>query len=205
MSKNDGFFTALSDSHALVSKANTEQRDRALDTLLKANPADPTAFRLAISSHKVFWDTYNTGLMTVPLTRRSRRSNVPVPNYYNSDAFLSPLAPNNPHSFSKLHQLAAQQRVMLGLKTAEEDVLIVILVNNAAECRAYLAARPRLGDLTQIYGWELNEVVPVVQPSQAIPPHAKNTSTKVLTDPAIAYIKNQASELCGHRPFSLYL
>lgn len=195
MSKNKDFFTALSDSHALVNKANTEQRDRALDALLTANPADPTAFRLAISSHKIFWDTYNTSLMAASRTTVRGRSNAPAPNYYNSDTFLSPLTPSDPYSFSKLHQLAAQQRVMLGLKTAEENVLIGILVHNPAECRAYLAARASLGDLTQIYGWEPNEVVPVVQPPQTIPPHAKNTSTKVLTDPAIASIKNQASEL----------
>ena len=188
MFKNADFFNALSNSHELVNKADKALRDHALDDLLKADPTNPKAFRNAISSHKAFWDTYNADLMTVPMeSGRLRSAKKLVRNYYNTDRFLKVLPPEEPYSFKKLHQLAAEQRVKIGLKTVDEDVLIGILVNNPDECRAYLASKPQLGSLTQVHGWKPNEAAAVVPP--------KNTSINVLTDQAIAGIKKEAGEL----------
>jgi hypothetical protein len=188
MSKNAEFFNALSNSHDLANKADTAQRDNALDALLKADPAKPKDFRKAISSHKAFWDTCNADLMTLPSERRLSHSARKLRrNYYNSDSFLKNLVPEETYSFKKIHQLAAEQRVKLGLKTAEADVLIGILVNNPDEIRAYLASKPNWGSLQQVHGWKTNVVV-TGQP-------AKNKSVDILSDQAIAEIKKDAGEL----------
>ena len=204
MTKNNVLFNALSDAKVLAGKLPVNTRNKALDDLLKIDPKDATAFRKAITDNAAFWGTYD-GFMTIPLGPTTWTSTVtstvtfgrygqsnPVPNYLDSDQFLDPADVGN--SFTILHQLAAKQRVMLGLETANEDVLVGILANNPDECRAYLAERPALGDLTRIKGWKANEVVPDIKIPFAIPP-LKNTSTDVLTDQAIEDIRKRASEL----------
>ena len=66
-------------------------------------------------------------------------------------------------------------------------------MSNPDEVRAYLASKPQLGHLTQVSGWKANEALAV-----ATNP-AKNTSTQVLSNTAVANIKQEATELLLNR------
>ncbi len=188
MAKNNDLFNALNDLTALSGK-DTKERNDALEAIIKADPADPIAFRKALNENDKFWKPY--GFMTAPSqwtwTGGLMGPGKPVPGYLESDDFL---APNDAKSFTKLRQLAVEQRVKLGLKNAEDDVLIEILKNNTAETRAYLADK-QFNFLSQAHGW-----VKTPEPPAPVPPAApeapKNTSTEVLTDDAVKNIQKAA-------------
>lgn len=189
MAKNKEFFDAL-EKIAKSAKSDETLRDelaKVLDDILKTDPSDPDAFRKIIAEHQEFWDEhdpslmeFNEGLFFGPSTEE----------YLESDDFLDSNDPIN--SFQKLHQLAAEQRVKLGLEKSDTDTLVAILKNNPEECRAYIESKkPALGNFSEgnVHGWLKEEYTPT------IPPKAINKSTDVLSDGAIKKIKEQASEL----------
>ncbi|CZI96990.1 Uncharacterised protein [Legionella pneumophila] len=189
MAKNKEFFDALGEI-AKSAKSDETLRDelaKVLDDILKTDPSDPDAFRKIIVEHQEFWDEhdpslmeFNEGLFFGPSTEE----------YLESDDFLD--SNDTTNSFQKLHQLAAEQRVKLGLEKSDTDTLVAILKNNPEECRAYIESKkPALGNFSEgnVHGWLKEEYTPT------IPPKAINKSTDVLSDRAIKKIKEQASEL----------
>lgn len=175
MSKNYEFYRILLNQEQLKSK-NKALRDKALDAIIQANPGNADQFRKALTEHHTFWNSFD-GLMN-PGNQ---------PDYFKSVHFLDPAARNN---FTVLQQLAAEQRVSLGLAHVSDEVLIKLLANNPDECRNYLNSKPaipQLGDLTRAHGWS----APAANPPQAnaVP------GTLILTNEAIESIKNTASDL----------
>ncbi len=189
MAKNKEFFDALEEIAELAKNDETLRNELAkvLDDILKTDPSDPDAFRKIITEHQEFWDEhdpslmeFNEGLFFGPSTEE----------YLESDDFLD--SNDTTNSFQKLHQLAAEQRVKLGLEKSDTDTLVAILKNNPEECRAYIESKkPALGNFSEgnVHGWLKEEYTPT------IPPKAINKSTDVLSDRAIKKIKEQASEL----------
>ncbi|HAU1321719.1 TPA: phosphoenolpyruvate carboxylase [Legionella pneumophila] len=189
MAKNKEFFDALEEI-AESAKSDETLRDelaKVLDDILKTDPSDPEAFRKVIADNQDFWDEHDSSLMEFNegwFFGKSRKQ------YLESDDFLNSTDPT--HSFQKLHQLAAEQRVKLGLEKSDTDTLVAILKNNPEECRAYIESKkPGLGNFSEgnVHGWLKEEYTPT------IPPKAINKSTDVLSDGAIKKIKEQASEL----------
>ncbi|HAU1199806.1 TPA: interaptin [Legionella pneumophila] len=189
MAKNKEFFDALEDI-AESAKSDETLRDelaKVLDDILKTDPSDPDAFREIIAEHQEFWDEHDPSLMEFSEGLFFGPS---TEEYLESDDFLDSNDPIN--SFQKLHQLAAEQRVKLGLEKSDTDTLVAILKNNPEECRAYIESKkPALGNFSEgnVHGWLKEEYTPT------IPPKAINKSTGVLSDGAIKKIKEQASEL----------
>ncbi|HAT1883473.1 TPA: interaptin [Legionella pneumophila] len=189
MAKNKEFFDALEEI-AESAKSDETLRDelaKVLDDILKTDPSDPEAFRKVIADNQDFWDEHDSSLMEFNegwFFGKSRKQ------YLESDDFLNSTDPT--HSFQKLHQLAAEQRVKLGLEKSDTDTLVAILKNNPEECRAYIESKkPGLGNFSEgnVHGWLKEGYTPT------IPPKAINKSTDVLSDGAIKKIKEQASEL----------
>lgn len=198
MAKNNELLAALSNTEALT-QADATIRNKALDDLLAADPADATAFRLAIKSNEVFWQAQSAALMAPKMNvGRGYLAPTPVEGYFTSDDFLDP---NNLDSFTKIRQKAAEQRVGLGLKAASDQVLLDILKNNREACRAYLAEK--FPDLTHANGWVATPPViappapaPGAPPAPPAPPAIpENTSRTVLTDPAIDSLRKDAIDL----------
>lgn len=118
------------------------------------------------------------------------------PSYFKKDKFLE--YDNSEFTFLELQQIAAEERVKLGLKNdSEEDkaVLLNILKYNEEECRAYLATRYSV--LTQVPGWEDSEKIPTPTPGGFT---HKNTSLDVLSDDSIDAIKEHAALLVLMKP-----
>ncbi|HBD7490674.1 TPA: interaptin [Legionella pneumophila] len=193
---NKQLYDVLSDLSKLAQEDEV-LRNKALDDILKADPSKPDEFRKAIKDNEDFWKKYpvpNFGhLMTheTELTGLIRfRQQTPIPGYFTSDKFLD--SQDTIHSFQKMHQLAAEQRVKLGLVKSDVDTLVAILKNNPEECRAYIESKkPGLGNFSEgnVHGWLKEEYTPT------IPPKAINKSTGVLSDEAIKRIKEQARDL----------
>lgn len=189
MAKNKEFFDALEEIAGSAKNDETLRNELAkvLDDILKTDPSDPDAFRKIIAEHQEFWDEHDPSLMEFSEGLFFGPS---TEEYLESDDFLDSNDPIN--SFQKLHQLAAEQRVKLGLEKSDTDTLVAILKNNPEECRAYIESKkPALGNFSEgnVHGWLKEEYTPT------IPPKAINKSTGVLSDGAIKKIKEQASEL----------
>lgn len=189
MAKNKEFFDALEEIAGSAKNDETLRNELAkvLDDILKTDPSDPDAFRKIIAEHQEFWDEHDPSLMEFSEGLFFGPS---TEEYLESDDFLDSNDPIN--SFQKLHQLAAEQRVKLGLEKSDTDTLVAILKNNPEECRAYIESKkPALGNFSEgnMHGWLKEEYTPT------IPPKAINKSTGVLSDGAIKKIKEQASEL----------
>lgn len=170
MANNIGFANALN-NQAVLKKADATLRANALDDLLKADLANPSAVRQSIIAHKDFWSLF-------PELKDLK--------FEDNDELL---AADAKPEFQVLHQLTAQIRVALGVKTAADDVLVGILKNNPDEVRAYLASKPELGHLGQAHGWKKDEAV---DPAQEPPAPLKNKSVHVLTNAAIKELQRQA-------------
>ncbi|HAT1982152.1 interaptin [Legionella pneumophila] len=189
MAKNKEFFDALEEIAGSAKNDETllNELAKVLDDILKTDPSDPDAFRKIIAEHQEFWDEHDPSLMEFSEGLFFGPS---TEEYLESDDFLDSNDPIN--SFQKLHQLAAEQRVKLGLEKSDTDTLVAILKNNPEECRAYIESKkPALGNFSEgnVHGWLKEEYTPT------IPPKAINKSTGVLSDGAIKKIKEQASEL----------
>ncbi|KTD46425.1 hypothetical protein [Legionella quateirensis] len=154
-------------------------RRRALEHLLEADPANLTAFRNAIIHNKGFWEQF-------PDLKEAEGVKI----YEDSDNLLSL---DGAPDIKTIRQLAAQQRVTLGLNDVEDDVLIQILSNNEDECRAYLASISKLGNLNKAHGWKKNEEPVLAPPAPA--PADSNKSDDILTANAINEIRNQARDV----------
>lgn len=193
---NKQLYDVLSDLSKLAQEDEV-LRNKALDDILKADPSKPDEFRKAIKDNEDFWKKYpvpNFGHLMTHETELTGligfRQQTPIPGYFTSDKFLD--SQDTIHSFQKMHQLAAEQRVKLGLEKSDTDTLVAILKNNPEECRAYIESKkPGLGNFSEgnVHGWLKEEYTPT------IPPKAINKSTGVLSDGAIKKIKEQASEL----------
>lgn len=189
MAKNKDFFDAL-EHIAESAKSDETLRNglaKVLDDILKADPSDPDAFRKVIADNQELWDKHDPRLMEFKegwLLGPSREE------YLESDDFLD--SNDTTNSFQKLHQLAAEQRVKLGLEKSDTDTLVAILKNNPEECRAYIESKkPGLGNFSEgnVHGWLKEEY------TSALLPKAINKSTGVLSDEAIKRIKEQARDL----------
>ena len=203
--KNEDFYNELLDIDKLEDSedfdspeelaTNIKLRAAALEELLKAEPSKPELFRKAISAHKKFWAIFNS----LELEALDKDGAVVLENgavvlvkneEIESDKFLDPTDKDTP--FSKLHQLAAEKRVSLGLKNASQEILVAILSNNPDECRAYLASKPEFGKLNALPDWIKN-----TDKDTAATPSAKAKSLYkgILTDDAIDDLKEEASAL----------
>ncbi|HHT9952451.1 TPA: interaptin [Legionella pneumophila] len=193
---NKQLYDVLSDLSKLAQEDEV-LRNKALDNILKADPSKPDEFRKAIKDNEDFWKKYpvpNFGHLMTHETELTGligfRQQTPIPGYFTSDKFLD--SQDTIHSFQKMHQLAAEQRVKLGLVKSDVDTLVAILKNNPEECRAYIESKkPGLGNFSEgnVHGWLKEEYTPT------IPPKAINKSTGVLSDEAIKRIKEQARDL----------
>ena len=182
MAKNVAISNAIINNN-VIAGIDPAVRNRALEDLLKANPADLNSVRTAIINNKGFWAQF-------PDLQEDADNKI----FENNDDLLTL---NGPPDFKTIRQMVAQQRVTLGLKNAADDVLIHILSNNVDECRAYLASKPELGNFgieNQVHGWKKDEA-PVVAPPPVSAPPAINKSDDILTADAIDVIQSQASEL----------
>ncbi|MFI4919318.1 MAG: hypothetical protein ACHP65_07160 [Legionellales bacterium] len=119
MSKNRELFAALHDVDVL-SNQDADLRNKALDGLLQADPSDVDAFRSALVKHKAFWEGFAGGIMQTPqpVPADAVVPMVPAPDFFTTDDFLDPATQP---SFQQIHQLAAEQRVQLGLKQASNQ------------------------------------------------------------------------------------
>ncbi|HAU3845974.1 interaptin [Legionella pneumophila] len=193
---NKQLYDVLSDLSKLAQEDEV-LRNKALDDILKADPSKPDEFRKAIKDNEDFWKKYpvpNFGHLMTHETELTGligfRQQTPIPGYFTSDKFLD--SQDTIHSFQKMHQLAAEQRVKLGLVKSDVDTLVAILKNNPEECRAYIESKkPGLGNFSEgnVHGWLKEEYTPT------IPLKAINKSTGVLSDEAIKRIKEQARDL----------
>ncbi|GAN30756.1 hypothetical protein [Legionella pneumophila] len=193
---NKQLYDVLSDLSKLAQEDEV-LRNKALDDILKADPSKPDEFRKAIKDNEDFWKKYpvpNFGHLMTHETELTGligfRQQTPIPGYFTSDKFLD--SQDTIHSFQKMHQLAAEQRVKLGLVKSDVDTLVAILKNNPEECRAYIESKkPGLVNFSEgnVHGWLKEEYTPT------IPPKAINKSTGVLSDEAIKRIKEQARDL----------
>ncbi|HHL3493571.1 TPA: interaptin [Legionella pneumophila] len=193
---NKQLYDVLSDLSKLAQEDEV-LRNKALDDILKADPSKPDEFRKAIKDNEDFWKKYpvpNFGHLMTHETELTGligfRQQTPIPGYFTSDKFLD--SQDTIHSFQKMHQLVAEQRVKLGLVKSDVDTLVAILKNNPEECRAYIESKkPALGNFSEgnVHGWLKEEYTPT------IPPKAINKSTGVLSDEAIKKIKEQARDL----------
>ncbi|HAT1775374.1 interaptin [Legionella pneumophila] len=193
---NKQLYDVLSDLSKLAQEDEV-LRNKALDDILKADPSKPDEFRKAIKDNEDFWKKYpvpNFGHLMTHETELTGligfRQQTPIPDYFTSDKFLD--SQDTIHSFQKMHQLAAEQRVKLGLVKSDVDTLVAILKNNPEECRAYIESKkPGLGNFSEgnVHGWLKEEYTPT------LPPKAINKSTGVLSDEAIKRIKEQARDL----------
>ncbi|HAT1867869.1 TPA: interaptin [Legionella pneumophila] len=190
MAKNKEFFDALKEIAESAKSDETLRNEltKVLDDILKTDPSDPEAFRKVITDNQDFWDKHDySSLMEFKegwLFGPSREE------YLESDNFLD--SNDSTNSFQKLHQLAAEQRVKLGLEKSDADTLVAILKNNPDECRAYIESKkPVLGNFSEgnVHGWKQNE------PALTIPSVTINKSSNVLSDEAINRIKKEAGEL----------
>lgn len=130
--------------------------ENALDALVQVNltSASKSAdFTVALSDNKAFWDSQGG---FAPLTEE--------------------------HDYAKTQQQAAEQRVLLGLQTAADDILVAILKNNADECRKYIQSRPELGTFIDSAGQP-------AKPDEVLKPAI------TLTDAALKEIREQAGLL----------
>ncbi|KTD31009.1 interaptin [Legionella moravica] len=182
MAKNGAISNAITNNEALAG-IDSAVRNRALDDLLKADPADLKSIRLAIIINKGFWEHF-PGLKEADGHKF----------YEDNDNLLTLVGPPG---VEVIRQMAAQQRVTLGLKDVDDDVLIGILTHNEEECRAYLASKPVLGKFgveNQVHGWKKNEPAAAAQPPAPVPP-ARNKSDNILTADAIREIRHHARDL----------
>lgn len=186
MPKNGQFLDVLDDFQNLLTK-NEDERNTAFEALLGADPSNPEEFRKAITDHKEFWNDCNPGLINFIPSRKFRTEE----SYLQSKTFLDP---DDPITFQQIHQLAAKQRVKLGLVKSDTETLVAILKNNPDECRAYLASKPDIfSDLSQTSGWQPDVTLAPVPPVTV--GKKGNKSTNILSDIAIGEVKNEASQL----------
>lgn len=153
-------------------KAEAE-RLNALNVLLRADPSDQEAFKQAISAHLSFWQRFDdlAGLNQTEIDK--------------ADFFEVAQLPTE-ETLKQIHQEAAKQRVLLGLKGADEDILVAILANNSTQCRDYLAQKSSFGPLARTPGWQ----------EDMSPPQPGNSKViNVLPDEAIKDIQAEAARL----------
>ncbi|MFO3149455.1 interaptin, partial [Legionella pneumophila serogroup 1] len=124
---NKQLYDVLSDLSKLAQEDEV-LRNKALDDILKADPSKPDEFRKAIKDNEDFWKKYpvpNFGHLMTHETELTGligfRQQTPIPGYFTSDKFLD--SQDTIHSFQKMHQLAAEQRVKLGLVKSDVDTL----------------------------------------------------------------------------------
>jgi len=120
-----------------MSADNLAAFNKALDELLKEDPAKPEGVRRAMVENKAFWDTIDKNLMGDGRDKE----------YYTKDDFL------DKSLLTEIQQAAAAKRVESGLIEFEKDDLVFILKNNPKECREYLATKSSLAALANAHGW----------------------------------------------------
>lgn len=167
MAKNAAFKMALANKKDLMA-ADPDARKKALDDLLQADPSKIHEVRTAIINNKGFWSLF-------PDLKETAKNKL----YSNNNKLLTA------SGVTELRQAAAEQRVLLGLKDAADDVLIGILSNNQEECRAYLASKAELGNVI------LSEVR---DPAVQLPPQPSNKITDLLSVAVIGTIQKQARD-----------
>ena len=187
------FIDLLEDSEQLAQQ-DDEQLRNALDALLQVDLMNSDPLRVlteeekeqvqrdlesAIIDHAEFWRSYSPDLF----------------KYDDDDSEIDFeeewLFSENQSVFTSIKEKAAEQRVALGLKNANDDILISILSNNKEECRAYLASKPELGQLNALPTWRKDKDI-AIGPGIVKP---QNTSEDMLTDEAIGNIQMKASKL----------
>lgn len=166
--------------------ADASKHRAALDALIQVDP-NTVAFDNALKDHKDFWKSVNDSIEIDEFGVRDDAE------------FIIDNAPEASPSRAELRQAAVEQRVLLGLKAAPREVLIAILTNNPAECRAYLATKPEtFGPLTDSVGWNKSVTPPAPTPppfpGMPTPPPARplNYSVEVLSDEAVQRIQQEA-------------
>lgn len=182
MPKNDDLLRAINNPH--LDGGDAEVRNRALDCLIRANPA--TNFRNAVVEGDTYWRTFGN-LMQAPQTRNWILPNTPVSGYFDTDAFLDPAN----DAFTTIQQNAAEQRVKSSLSAiTDQEVLKNILKHNPEQCKAYLATKVSV--ITESLNWgNYFQQLPAAQGQSAPPP---TSSSPILTPQAVINIKKQAAE-----------
>lgn len=152
-----GILTTTPVAQLLIeSPTQREERIKAIDALLKVDLTDPDAFEWffneAVRANLPFWKRVSPGFETDdPMNPRR-----PPEDFVDNREYVA---------YYYLKQKAAEQRVMLGLQNASDDVLVGMLSNNLDECRAYLAGKKDLGMLsTAAQGWSPTPPLPTVSP-----------------------------------------
>ena len=191
-SKNDVFLRALAQTSELELKSDGKlARETALNDLVKANPQTPDNFRTAIINKKEQWTALWTGDHK-DVMKHKEQTSLEVPDDYFSPTSNKFLNPEVGPSFAEIHQEAVKQRILLGVKDADQDTLIGILTNNPGECRAYLASKAAFGPLTETIGWKETTTLAAVAPAVAKPINNSNT---IVTDKTIDDVKKEAANL----------
>lgn len=193
--KNDLLLEILNTpAKSYESAEDRKARNNALDALLTVDlaggtsPAIEKAFNDAIRANLDFWKKINPDFIT-------DSAGMPIDN--SSHLVHNTLLGSEPvpadRTYSILKQKAAEQRVMLGLKNVDLNVLIGMLTNNPDECRAYLAKQEQLGLLKNAKGWAPDIVVPApVITVPPTPPSLENKDVTILTKEAVERIQKEA-------------
>lgn len=174
MPMNKEFYEVLKNAD-LLDKEKVKLR-AALDALIQAKTIVEFKKAIAENPNFTFWQTHYPDLMKNP--------RLILGGYHMSDDFLKD---DGEYNFSKLQQVAAEQRVKLGLQNADEDLLVNILKHNPVQVRAYIGSNAELGMLSNAGNW--------VASAPAVPPAlSENASEAVLSNEAIATIQLEARE-----------
>jgi hypothetical protein len=158
MPQNQNLLNALNDPN-LASTANYQM---ALDALLAADPANPAAFKEAVSQNQAVWEALGVDFADSA-----------------ADDFLFPDGENADYNFQALRKVAAEKRVVHGLKNASQPLLIQIIqsATHAAvreTIAAQSAANSPFGNFTRVPEWDVdNENIITNQAADTIRKEAK--------------------------------
>lgn len=185
MPNNVQYFQDLLKTQKVLTEAQISQRNAAYDALIQAS-TETNAFNTAIKAHIEFWKILDPNVASGIVNLQHENALVVDPQ-----ANVDPAA-----LFTSLRQTAIEQRILFGLQNAPRDVLVAVLTNNPAECRAYLAGKPEtFGPLSSSEGWQ-QTVTPqdarVQPPESSVAPNPINPSTNVLSDQSIKRIQQEA-------------
>ncbi|HHF7368473.1 TPA: hypothetical protein ACPSKY_003633 [Legionella bozemanae] len=161
--KNDRLLAALKNSTKLA-KQDSGERNKALDEILAVDlgtpitPEQAEKFRLAVIKHMEFWVKVDPKIQPDDFSTKEKWFPEILGGKHKSDVHQKDIYLNvndNVHSFIKMRQAAAEERVKFGLSSADENVLIDILKHNGQQCREYLAEKLRSEvKLNEIPGWD---------------------------------------------------
>lgn len=161
--KNDRLLAALKNSTKLAEQDSGE-RNKALDEILAVDlgtpitPEQAEKFRLAVIKHMEFWVKVDPKIQPDDFSTKEKWFPEILGGKHKSDVHQKDIYLNvndNVHSFIKMRQAAAEERVKFGLSSADESVLIDILKHNGQQCREYLADKLRsVVKLNEIPGWD---------------------------------------------------